>query len=84
MTLHMDGFFDEHNLEWLRAADTLVLGAKLGRGGVGVLPYCEAQLTGDHLQALTLATRSMHPSCSMMASRSQFSRKSAIRPASTR
>jgi hypothetical protein len=27
MALPMDGFFDEHNLERLRAADTLLLGA---------------------------------------------------------
>jgi hypothetical protein len=27
MVLPMDGFFDEHNLERLRAADTLLLGA---------------------------------------------------------
>jgi hypothetical protein len=27
MVLPMDGFFDEHNLERLRSADTLLLGA---------------------------------------------------------
>jgi dihydrofolate reductase len=38
MVLPMDGFFDEHNLERLRAADTLLLGAKTYMGLKGYWP----------------------------------------------
>jgi dihydrofolate reductase len=38
MALPMDGFFDEHNLERLRAADTLLLGAKTYAGLKGYWP----------------------------------------------
>jgi dihydrofolate reductase len=38
MALPMDGFFDEHNLERLRAADTLLLGARTYRGLKGYWP----------------------------------------------
>ena len=38
MALPMDGFFDEHNLERLRAADTLLLGAKTYRALKGYWP----------------------------------------------
>jgi dihydrofolate reductase len=38
MALPMDGFFDEHNLERLRAADTLLLGATTYRGFKGYWP----------------------------------------------
>jgi dihydrofolate reductase len=38
MALPMDGFFDEHNLERLRAADTLLLGATTYMGLKGYWP----------------------------------------------
>jgi dihydrofolate reductase len=38
MVLPMDGFFDEHNLERLRAADTLLLGATTYMGLKGYWP----------------------------------------------
>jgi dihydrofolate reductase len=38
MVLPMDGFFDEHNLERLRAADTLLLGATTYAGLKGYWP----------------------------------------------
>jgi dihydrofolate reductase len=38
MALPMDGFFDEHNLERLRAADTLLLGATTYTGLKGYWP----------------------------------------------
>jgi dihydrofolate reductase len=38
MALPMDGFFDEHNLERLRAADTLLLGARTYSGLKGYWP----------------------------------------------
>jgi dihydrofolate reductase len=38
MALPMDGFFDEHNLERLRAADTLLLGATTYMGLKGFWP----------------------------------------------
>jgi dihydrofolate reductase len=38
MALPMDGFFDEHNLERLQAADTLLLGAKTYAGLKGYWP----------------------------------------------
>jgi dihydrofolate reductase len=38
LVLPMDGFFDEHNLERLRAADTLLLGAKTYMGLKGYWP----------------------------------------------
>ena len=38
MALPMDGFFDEHNLERLRAADTLLLGATTYMGMRGFWP----------------------------------------------
>ena len=38
MALPMDGFFDEHNLERLRAADTLLLGARTYLGLKGYWP----------------------------------------------
>ncbi len=38
MVLSMDGFFDEHNLERLRAADTLLLGATTYSGLKGFWP----------------------------------------------
>jgi hypothetical protein len=38
MVLSMDGFFDEHNLERLRAADTLLLGATTFAGLKGFWP----------------------------------------------
>jgi dihydrofolate reductase len=38
MVLPMDGFFDEHNLELLRAADTLLLGATTYQGLKGYWP----------------------------------------------
>jgi len=38
MVLSMDGFFDEHNLERLRAADTLLLGATTYTGLKGFWP----------------------------------------------
>jgi hypothetical protein len=38
MALPMDGFFDEHNLERLRAADTLLLGARTYMGLKGYWP----------------------------------------------
>jgi dihydrofolate reductase len=38
MALPMDGFFDEHNLERLRAADTLLLGAATYQGLKGYWP----------------------------------------------
>jgi dihydrofolate reductase len=38
MVLPMDGFFDEHNLERLRAADTLLLGATTYTGLKGYWP----------------------------------------------
>jgi dihydrofolate reductase len=38
MVLSMDGFFDEHNLERLRAADTLLLGAATYMGLKGFWP----------------------------------------------
>jgi dihydrofolate reductase len=38
MALPMDGFFDEHNLERLRAADTLLLGATTYMGFKGFWP----------------------------------------------
>jgi len=38
MALPMDGFFDEHNLERLRAADTLLLGAATYTGLKGYWP----------------------------------------------
>jgi dihydrofolate reductase len=42
MVLPMDGFFDEHNLERLRAADTLLLGAKTYTGLKGYWPEVAA------------------------------------------
>jgi hypothetical protein len=38
MALPMDGFFDEHNLERQRAADTLLFGAKTDMGMKGYWP----------------------------------------------
>jgi hypothetical protein len=38
MALPMDGFFDEHNLERQRAADTLLLGARTYLGSKGYWP----------------------------------------------
>jgi hypothetical protein len=42
MALPMDGFFDEHNLERLRAADTLLLGASTYTGLKGYWPAVAA------------------------------------------
>jgi len=42
MALPMDGFFDEHNLERLRAADTLLLGATTYAGLKGYWPAVAA------------------------------------------
>ena len=42
MALPMDGFFDEHNLERLRAADTLLLGATTYTGLKGYWPAVAA------------------------------------------
>jgi dihydrofolate reductase len=42
MALPMDGFFDEHNLERLRAADTLLLGATTYMGLKGYWPVVAA------------------------------------------
>jgi dihydrofolate reductase len=42
MALPMDGFFDEHNLERLRAADTLLLGARTYIGLKGYWPAVAA------------------------------------------
>jgi len=42
MALPMDGFFDEHNLELLRAADTLLLGATTYTGLKGYWPAVAA------------------------------------------
>jgi len=42
MALPMDGFFDEHNLERLRAADTLLLGATTYMGLKGYWPAVAA------------------------------------------
>src|SRR6266516_2394991 len=42
MALPMDGFFDEHNLELLRAADTLLLGATTYTGLTVYLPAVAA------------------------------------------
>ena len=42
MALPMDGFFDEHNLERLRAADTLLLGATTYMGLKGFWPAVAA------------------------------------------
>ena len=45
MALPMDGFFDEHNLERLRAADTLLLGATTYSGLKGYWPAVAADPT---------------------------------------
>jgi dihydrofolate reductase len=45
MVLPMDGFFDEHNLERLRAADTLLLGARTYPGLKGFWPAVAADPT---------------------------------------
>jgi dihydrofolate reductase len=60
MALPMDDFFDEHNLERLRAADTLLLGATTYLGLKGYWPAVAADPTVSPAVAANPAVADLH------------------------
>lgn len=60
MALPMDGFFDEHNLERLRAADTLLLGATTYTGLKGYWPAVAVNPEVSPAVAANLAVADIH------------------------
>ena len=60
MVLPMDGFFDEHNLERLRAADTLLLGATTYLGLKGFWPAVAENPEASPAVVLDSAVADLH------------------------
>jgi dihydrofolate reductase len=60
MALPMDGFFDEQNLERLRAADTLLLGARTYQGLKGYWPAVAENPEASPAVALNPAVADLH------------------------
>jgi dihydrofolate reductase len=60
MALPMDGFFDEHNLERLRAADTLLLGATTYTGLKGYWPAVAANPEASPAVAVNPGVADIH------------------------
>jgi dihydrofolate reductase len=60
MALPMDGFFDEHNLERLRAADTLLLGATTYQGLKGYWPAVAENPEASPAVAVNPAVADLH------------------------
>jgi dihydrofolate reductase len=60
LALPMDGFFDEHNLERLRAADTLLVGATTYMGLQGFWPAVAADPTASPAVAANPGVADLH------------------------
>jgi dihydrofolate reductase len=60
LALPMDGFFDEHNLERLRAADTLLVGATTYMGLKGFWPAVAADPTASPAVAANPGVADLH------------------------
>jgi dihydrofolate reductase len=60
MALPMDGFFDEHNLERLRSADTLLLGATTYMGLKGFWPAVAENPEASPAVAINPAVAGLH------------------------